>query len=451
MTPTYLPPTAQPVARDARIQTLDVIRGFAVLGILLINIMGFAMPFESVPLRAAGLPQGSLDFRSYELMEVVISGTCRALFSMLFGAGMLLFTAKKETFASGYTIADFYYRRLLWLLLFGLLNAYVLLWVGDILYGYALCGLVLFPFRRLKPGQLLLVAGLCLAFAFGKGTWKGLEQGQARAGYLAAVQAEQQKQPLTAGQQAAKAAWQNVEQGTKVDPKAEAEDIAKRRMGYGTVFATLLPLNVWWESAHFYNALWDYLIMMFLGMALFKWGFLSNQWATRSYVLALVLGYGIGLPLGYLAFRSFVAFVHNPGAAFDGGGVPWQAFSHVQRGCVALGHASLLLLVYRSGALPWLMRGLASVGQLAFTNYLMQTIIGTLVFNGYGLGYFDKLAFHECYYLAAAICLFQFVFSVVWLRYFRFGPLEWIWRSLTYWQRQPMRLLAAPAGGRVQP
>lgn len=87
------------------------------------------------------------------------------------------------------------------------------------------------------------------------------------------------------------------------------------------------------------------------------------------------------------------------------------------------------------------MNGLANVGQLAFTNYLMQSVLCTLFFNGYGLGYFGKQAVHQLYYVVAGVWVVQFIFSTIWLRYFRFGPLEWVWRSLTYWKRQPMRLM----------
>lgn len=180
--------------------------------------------------------------------------------------------------------------------------------------------------------------------------------------------------------------------------------------------------------------------MMFLGMALFKWGFFTNQWSTRSYALMLLAGYGAGLTLGHLAFREDAAWFQNPGAVLDANAFPFKALYHIRRASTALGHASLLLLVYRSGLVPGLITGLARVGQMAFTNYLMQTLICILIFYGYGLGYFGKLAFHQLYYVVAGVWIFQFMFSSVWLRYFRFGPLEWVWRSLTYWQRQPMRM-----------
>jgi uncharacterized protein len=105
---------------------------------------------------------------------------------------------------------------------------------------------------------------------------------------------------------------------------------------------------------------------------------------------------------------------------------------------LALGHASVLMLVFRSGAIPWLMKGLSNVGQMAFTNYLMQSIICSLFFFGYGLGNYNQLSYHQLYYVVGAVWIFQLIFSAIWLRYFKFGPFEWVWRSVTYWKKQGM-------------
>ncbi len=370
-----------------RIQTVDIVRGFALLGILLINIVGFGLPVLTYLPRLFALPPDSLDFKTFATVSIVFEGTMRGLFSMLFGAGIILFTAKKDTIADGYTVADYYYRRLLWLVVFGLINAYVLLWPGDILYAYGLVGLLLFPFRKLKPGTLFVAAGLCFLISFGKGAWTGIEMKQNRAVYLQSVQVEKQNRKLTDEQQKAKAAWLELEKSTKYDAKASDKIIQNMRLGYGAVFTELLPSNVRFQSSELYSStIWDTLIMMFLGMALFKRGFFSNQWRTRSYLISLLAGYSIGLTLGYFAFQDGVAFFRNPGAVMDGDGFPFQALYHIRRASTAIGHASLLLLVYRSGLVPWLMKGLANVGQMAFTNYLMQSVICSLFFYGYGLG-----------------------------------------------------------------
>ncbi len=430
----------QPTAAQERITTLDVVRGFALLGILLMNILAFGLPETLFP-KLFTLPRNSVDFWTLTVILVFFDGTMRALFSMLFGAGVLLFTAKKEDLTSGYTVADFYYRRLLWLVAFGLLNSYILLWRGDILYTYGLCRLLLFPFRKLGAKPLLMIAALFLAILAAKDEVRRREMIKTRADYLTAVKLEKQKKKLSEEQQKAKEAWLEIEKNTKIYPKKNAEIIKKMRSDYPTVFSKLVPVNSRFQSTQFYQYLiWDVIGMMFLGMALYKLGFFSNQLSRRTYLLTLLVGYGLGITLGWLAFENQLAWFKNPGAVADRVPFSFRLFYHVRRACTALGHTSVLLLVLRLGIVPWLMQALAKVGQMAFTNYLLQTVLCTLIFYGYGLGYFGKLALHELYYVVGGIWVFQLVYSVIWLSYFRFGPLEWAWRSLTYWKKQPLRV-----------
>ncbi|GAA4469382.1 DUF418 domain-containing protein [Nibrella saemangeumensis] len=441
--PAAVPPAIlQPVARTERVQTIDIIRGVALLGILMMNIPYFGLP-HTHDRTLFNLPAESTDYKTYMVVSILFEGTMRALFSMLFGAGILLFTAKKGLPDSQYTVADFYFRRMMWLIVFGLFNAYILLWPGDILFNYGIAGILLFAFRKLKPSSLFIAAFLCVAILFGKEIWKTMEQKDHRQGYLKAVQLEKQKKKLTDEQKKEKEAWLAVEKQTKPDKKEDAEIIKNRQSNYGAIFLALQGVNIKRESTKLYQFLfWDAIAMMFFGMALFKLGFFTNQLPTRTYAITLLAGYGLGIPLAYLAFRDQVAWYSNPGQVIDTQSFSFQALYQVRRCLEAVGHASLLLLVYRSGVVPWLMKALGNVGQMAFTNYLMQSIICTIFFFGYGFGYFGKLAYHQLYYVVAAVWAFQLVFSVVWLRYFRFGPFEWLWRSLTYWKPQPMRLQA---------
>ena len=153
------PAPIAPVAREDRIPALDALRGCALLGILLMNIPGFALHPASYgdPTVAGGADGANLWF--WIVNHILFDGKMRALFSMLFGAGVLVLTERGE--AKGHSMADIYYRRLFWLLLFGVLHAY-LLWWGEILYPYALCGLFLYPFRHVRPSRLLAAAGVSL-------------------------------------------------------------------------------------------------------------------------------------------------------------------------------------------------------------------------------------------------------------------------------------------------
>jgi uncharacterized protein len=200
-------------------------------------------------------------------------------------------------------------------------------------------------------------------------------------------------------------------------------------------------MNVDGETNGLYHQwFWDGLTMMFVGMALLGFGFLSNRLSTSTYTMWLLVGYGIGIPLGYLLFKQGpVQQIMDPVAFIDRFRISPDLLYDFRRGFISIGHASLLMLIYRSRLVPWLMKALANVGQMAFTNYLMQSIICTWFFYGYGFGYYNKLKFHELYYFVFAVWILQLIYSSIWLRYFRFGPFEWVWRSLTYWKRQPMK------------
>jgi uncharacterized protein len=211
------------------------------------------------------------------------------------------------------------------------------------------------------------------------------------------------------------------------------------RSGYTTVFAYFVDRNAGFETWLLYHGLWDMISMMFIGMALLRLGFFSNKLSTSTYGMALLIGYGVGIPIGWIFFSKGVANT-NIGAYLDAYRVPHWALYDIRRVLLALGHASLIMLIYRSKIVPWFMKVMANVGQMAFTNYLVQSIICTLIFHGYGLDYYNRLKFHQLYYIVGGVWVLQMIYSYIWLRYFRFGPFEWLWRSLTYWKFQPMRL-----------
>ncbi len=428
----------RPVNTSERIQTIDFIRGFALLGILLMNIPGFGIDGSAFNKIISGSHK-SADFITLGVITTFFDGTMRGLFSMLFGAGMILFTLNKKENTSGVTVAEYYYRRLLWLVLFGVFNAYILLWFGDILFYYGLCGMLLYPFRNTKPKWLLIIGITCIGIGLIKGiiSWSGLRE--KRAAYTEAVAAKKAQHKLTEKQQQAITTWQEIEKSTKPDTDRSNKNISKMRSGYSTVFTHLLPTNAEEETFGMYYGAWDMISMMFIGMALFGFGFFSNKLSTSTYVIWLMMGYGLGIPFGLIFFKAWPESL-DIGRFVDRFRLHAGYLYHFRRLFLSIGHASLLMLVYRSRLVPWLMKALANVGQMAFTNYLMQSIICTLFFYGYGLGYFNKLHYYQLYYIVGAVWIFQIIFSSIWLRYFLFGPFEWLWRSLTYWKKQPMRL-----------
>lgn len=181
---------------------------------------------------------------------------------------------------------------------------------------------------------------------------------------------------------------------------------------------------------------WDILLFMFLGMAFFKLRILQGEVKTEVYIWMTVIGLGAGLSLSYLFVgndvrHDFNWFEITKAKVFD--------FYELQRFGHSIGIFGLLMLTYKSGWFKGLFALMRPVGQMAFTNYLMQSLLCGFFFYGIGLGYFGKLQLYQLYYVVAVVWILQIIWSHIWLRYFRFGPLEWLWRSLTYWKKQPMR------------
>lgn len=429
------PVTEAPVERGERITALDTLRGFALLGILLMNIVGFALYFSAYdnPTVAGGGTGANLAI--WAVLHVLAEGKMRCLFSLVFGASMILLTSRLER--SGYSAADIWYRRTIWLLLFGIVHAY-LLWVGDILYPYALCALVLYPFRAMRPKSLFILGGIFVALTSAAYVGSSFDTKEKVEKGRAAVAAEKSGRKLTEEQQDAKSEY---EKWLKFN-KPTQEQIDKEAKGWRgnalEVIKTRAKYVGFFHGNPYYSPFaWDIWSMMFIGMALFKNGVLSAQRPSGLYWKMMLAGYGIGIPLN--AWTAWYIIQTN----FDPVQQSLLASTYdIGRLTVAFGHLGAILLMCRSGAWTWLTSRLGAVGQMAFSNYIMHSIICSFLFTGYGLALYGKLQRYEIYYVVAAIWLFQLVVSPIWLRHFRFGPLEWVWRSLTYWKKQPMRLAA---------
>jgi len=177
-------------------------------------------------------------------------------------------------------------------------------------------------------------------------------------------------------------------------------------------------------------------LFMFLGMAFFKTGVLTGNASYKLYWLMFIGGLGLGLVLSYFNQKAvidthFNQYEYTKNVSFN--------YYQLQRMLRSLGLFGLIMLMYKSGFFNWFFALFRPVGQMAFTNYLMQSLIGGLFFYGIGLNYFGKLERYELYIFVAAVWILEIIWSHIWLRYFRFGPLEWCWRSLTYWKKQPIK------------
>jgi uncharacterized protein len=428
-----------PVEAAERVEALDTVRGFALLGILLMNICSFGMPSaaESNPTVWGGAT--GADFWFWWVQSVFWSGKMRALFSLCFGAGVIYLTARAE--ARGASAADTYYRRTFWLMAFGIAHAY-LLWYGDILYPYALLGLLLYPLRKLSPRWLtalgvLMVLGACFQ------TWQQTnEMRTARDSYQAIPEHAQLPKEV----EGARGTYTGMLADWQPSPAKIEQELKAYRGTYAEAYASRSAARSSWDAQPYYSTgSWDFLAFMLLGMAFARWGVLDGAWPRRAYLWVAVIGLASGTAVGVWAANHEAASGFSPIAAMES----YTVYQPV-RLLMGVGYLAAIVGIVQQGWLLWLTHPLSAVGRMAFSNYIMHTVICTTLFYGHGLGWFGKLNRHELYYVVAAIWLLQLIVSPLWLRAFRFGPLEWCWRSLTYWQRQPMRI-APPTSGQSLP
>jgi uncharacterized protein len=436
-------PRAEPVAGAERYYSVDVVRGFALLGILAMNIVGFGWPGAAYgnPMRGGGFE--GLDRVIWFFNHLVFETKMMTIFSMLFGAGLILMDQRAE--ARGAHIRGVYFRRVLWLLVIGLVHAYFIWW-GDILVLYAECGLLLYFFRNLKPRTLIILGILALFYLapilFGVTAAKdGIKNylKTAAARVEARQQAGQLPDPYDRAAQFAWAGWlrESFREAPEKDFKQWNEELQVHRGGYWGIVKHKAGRLLAEHTIGFLLAGWSVAMgRMLIGMGLMKLGVFSAKRSRRFYLWMVAIGYGIGFPL--IAFDGWELIQHNFSMSYEmHGGMLYNYFGGM---IVALGHVGMLMLVVQSGVLTWLTKRLAAVGRMALSNYLTHSIVCTTLFYGYGFGLFGDINRTGLAAIVLVIWVAQLLLSPIWLRHFRFGPAEWLWRSLTYWKLQPMRV-----------
>ena len=421
----------KPVTETQRIESLDVLRGFALLGILLLNIIGFGLLSPSYSNPGFDLVgASSWNIATYVGIELLAEGAMRGLFSILFGAGIVLFASGES--GKG---AWLHYKRTFWLMVFGLINAYLLLWNGDILVTYALAGTVLFLFRNLSPRSLAISAALffvliSLGYA---GLNFGLSEARVAAEQVAASDSQASlPEELRRGAEA----WHDFESDWEPDQAAMSDELAARRGSYGSAFKWNLVKN-----EEVYTLLvplflfWDALAMMLLGMSLYKYGVLQGDRSSGFYIKLMTFGFLVGV--SFNSYEIYRAIASNFDILETFAQLQWSY--HFGRLGLSLGYIGLLLCCIDSELMSGLKARLAAVGRMALTNYLLQSLICALIFTGAGFAMVGELERFELYPMVIAIWIFQLWISPLWLRYYRFGPAEWLWRALTYGQVPPMQ------------
>ena len=415
-----------------RIQSLDILRGVVVLGILLMNIndMGLAGAYEN-PTVSGGAT--GWDLTTWVTASMLFEGTMRGLFSLLFGVGMYILLDRLEKKGAGINAANIYFRRITWLLVFGLIHGYLLLWHGEILFNYALMGFLVFSFRNMAPRKLILIsislimAGILWDYVDYRKEVHYNEQ------VTVAKQYRSEGKELTKELSDAIAKWENTE--AEKSPESIEEYNASMRKGYFSLVAFIAPKYTHDNQLFPYRYdLWDVLSMMLLGIALFKMNMLSGEKSYRYYWLMALIGYTLGLLINYYETQLIIDSDFSS-LGFSKSHLTYQP----GRILVSLGHIALIIIFYKSSIMAWLKKCLAAVGKMALTNYVMQSVFAMFIFTGVGFGLFGKLHRHELLYVVFSIWVFQLIVSPIWLNYFHFGPLEWIWRNLTYQKKHPLR------------
>lgn len=399
-----------PISQSEREESLDVLRGFALLGILIVNIQTFSMIGSAYFFPYTYGDMNGINYWVWWITHTFADQKFMTIFTMLFGAGIVVFTTRAES--KNRKVFGLYYRRTLLLLIFGLIHAYCL-WHGDILVAYALCALFIYFFRKFSPkflipfGIIFLIIGTSISLLSGLSAPNWPEE--SRNEFISIWDPSEEEIQYE----------MNTMQGNWMEQM-------DYRVPSSMEFQTFIFLfwSVWRVSG-----------LMLIGMALYKLGILSGKYSNRFYSIFAILCLTIGLSLAIYGIQS----KHNS---------YWEIFStffitseynYWGSIFVSLGYISAIVLICNNQLLGSLRIALAIVGKTAFSNYILQTLICTTLFYGHGFGWFGQVERWGQLIIVVLIWIFQLILSTLWLRYFRCGPLEWVWRSLTYMKMQPFR------------
>lgn len=393
----------RPVAKADRHLSLDVLRGLGVMGILAVNAVAFGLPmsiYMSPELSPFGMAGG--EGMAWWVVQTFFHYKFVTLFSILFGVSILLVGGERSDKARGALLR----RRLFWLLVIGLLHG-LLIWYGDILLLYACTGFVALLARSWTPRRLFTV-GLTILLL-------GSALAVAPLILLESAPADIQKSVLA--QMTQPGGGGNVAAATAAMRGGLASALGENFKSWMMLQPASLIVFIWRTGA-----------LMLLGMALFKTGFLTGNAKTWVYLLLIALG-GAGLAwTGWENSMKLATDFAKPQAlgrynmAYEFASLP-----------ITLGYASLTILLIRSRLVASLLSPVARLGQMAFTNYLAQSLIMTTIFwSGRGLGLFGQFDRVELWGCAIAIWALQLIWSPLWLSRFSMGPMEWVWRRLSY-------------------
>ena len=400
-----------------RKNSIDVLRGFALLGILLMNIVSFAMPDSAYFNPKAYAGDSVTNEFVYSLMHVFADQKFMAIFSILFGASVMLLIQKFRD--KGQRPLVKHIVRNSWLLVFGLLHG-VFLWAGDILMVYAILSFALYFFYPLPP-----------KWQFGLGLFIFLIPSL----FSLFFQSELVKLDER-NQQTIEQYWQPTETKIKADLDLFRSQIRLSQLQ--RINEMNYPENEGQDLVDL-SVLVDVFArafgMMLIGMALFRWGVLSAERDNRFYRRLFIIGLVIGLPLTLFGLGLSIHYSWNWRYSMFLGRVP----NNIATPFIAFAYIALIMLWCKSEFLSGLRKNLAAVGRMALSNYIAQTLIAIFIFYGVGLGFYGELDRLVLLMVVFIIWIVQLFFSSWWMKKYLYGPLEWLWRSLTQFKLQPLR------------
>ncbi len=429
--------TTSPVLQKERIEIIDSLRGIAILGILLMNIPAFAYAVMGHDPSLKN-EYGTINYYIWYFVDWIPDGTQRALFSMLFGAGIILFISGKEKQEHKISSLDFFLRRQLWLIFFGLVNIYIFLWRGDILFDYGCYGFLMLVFRLWQPKKLLTAAAVCFLFMLARENRELYLEKRTILRGEAVARMDTSITKLTGEQKEYLGAMLEMKEKSEPAKRIKRMERGNQLMtgSYGNLYDYRTDSYLSSMLIYSYFSIWDVLLFMFIGMAFFKMGILTGNASIKLYAVFAVVGLGLGLLVSYYQLRPHIETKFNHFEYIKNISVSFYELGRTLR---TFGIFGLLMLMYKSGVFNWFFTLMRPVGQMAFTNYLTQSIIGAIIFYGIGFGLFGKLQRYEVYIIVLCIWMAQIAWSNIWLRYFQYGPFEWVWRQLTYWKKLPLR------------
>lgn len=376
-----------PTQPENRIELLDVLRGFAIAGVLLSNILIFSgyvfTPFSEL----RNMHLAELNSTIEMIINLIVKGRFYPILMILFGAG--LYMQFKKSDKEGFL--KFFIRRMLLLVLIGIVHT--TFWAGDVVTVYALFAFLLIPVRRLKIRGYLLISVVLFVIH--------IISAYMLTNYYSSVVSEGTERIAQF-------------QYSGIEPNDLINNVRNNGVG-GLKFITTTQLEFLWSIPRYARVTPTTLLLFILGGYLFGSGFFTEKAHKLKYMIPFFV---IGLIGTYFMYY-----------------VSWIYFSFIGNTFMALAYISLVAFAINKVKAQRLIKSMIPIGRMALTNYIMQSIICVLIFYGVGLAYFAKLPLYMVYIISIVILIFQIQFSKFWLRKYKFGPVEWIWRRLSYGKR----------------